>query len=155
MIEIQENSGVRRLITLSFIAEGNIFYTAKDFVEISYPTYTSIQIGDDSHIEEEIFGALNHSCDPNIFILIKSTKEIYLRSLRDIQEGEELTFFYPSTEWDMSQQFICLCKKKPCLKSISGAKYLRADLRNKYQLSDHILARHRLGEPNVTKQSLC
>jgi hypothetical protein len=77
MLEIQKNSGVRRLITLSFIAEGTIFYTAKDFEEVSYPTYTSIQIGDESHMEEDFLGALNHSCDPNVFILIKSTKEIY------------------------------------------------------------------------------
>lgn len=27
-----------------------------------------------------------------------------------LKEGDELTFFYPSTEWSMAQPFDCLCK---------------------------------------------
>jgi hypothetical protein len=40
--------------------------------------------------------------------------------------GEELTFFYPSTEWDMDQGFSCFCGSKACLGYISGAKHMDA-----------------------------
>jgi hypothetical protein len=38
-----------------------------------------------------------------------------------LQAGQELTFFYPSTEWAMDQAFACLCGSKSCLGWISGA----------------------------------
>lgn len=34
------------------------------------------------------------------------------RALRDIQPGDELSFFYPSTEWEMAQGFECKCGAK-------------------------------------------
>jgi len=41
---------------------------------------------------------------------------------RGLQVGDELTFFYPSTEWDMAQPFDCLCGAPTCRGRISGAK---------------------------------
>ena len=32
-----------------------------------------------------------------------------LTALRPISEGDELTFFYPSTEWAMAEPFECGC----------------------------------------------
>jgi len=54
---------------------------------------------------------VNHSCEPNIaFDLTSADKQKWhARALRDIDPGETITFFYPSTEWDMKQSFECQC----------------------------------------------
>jgi hypothetical protein len=73
---------------------------------------------------------VNHSCEPNAaFDLSSSNKsEWHLRALKDIHPGDygnhislrgsdlfsfydrsTVTFFYPSTEWDMAQPFKCKC----------------------------------------------
>ncbi|KAF8757682.1 SET (Su(var)3-9, Enhancer-of-zeste, Trithorax) domain [Rhizoctonia solani] len=51
-------------------------------------------------------------------------EEWNFRALRDIQPGDELSFFYPSTEWDMDQGFQCRCQAQNCLGYIRGAKEL-------------------------------
>ena len=55
-----------------------------------------------------------------------------------LKEGDELSFFYPSTEWDMAQPFDCLCGAKECRGKISGAKDMPAEVLKKYWLSSHI-----------------
>lgn len=41
-----------------------------------------------------------------------------------LQRGDELTFFYPSTEWEMAQPFECNCGTATCKKWIAGAKHM-------------------------------
>lgn len=55
-----------------------------------------------------------------------------------LRAGNELTFFYPSTEWDMAQPFDCLCKHKECRGMISGAKDMPIDILSEYWLNAHI-----------------
>jgi hypothetical protein len=43
---------------------------------------------------------LNHHCDPTTYLDV--TKKA-LVALRPVKKGEELNFFYPSTEWDMGK----------------------------------------------------
>ncbi|CAE6349905.1 unnamed protein product [Rhizoctonia solani] len=92
-------------------------------------SWSSVQAGvePDNHIElNSVLVYVNHSCSPNVaFDLSSSDKEEWnLRALRDIRPGEELSFFYPSTEWDMDQGFQCRCQTKHCLGYIRGAKEL-------------------------------
>ncbi|MBD1865073.1 SET domain-containing protein-lysine N-methyltransferase [Trichocoleus desertorum] len=79
--------------------------------------------------------SLNHSCDPNVVI---DVNRLELRAIRGIEAGDELTFFYPSTEWEMSTPFPTQCQSSQCLKMIAGAKYLSIDLMSRYTLSSHI-----------------
>ena len=59
-------------------------------------------------------------------------------TVRGIGVGDDLTFFYPSTEWEMAQPFQCTCDTKSCRGVISGAKDMqRGDLQGLY-LSPHI-----------------
>ena len=67
----------------------------------------------------------NHSCDPATYI---DTENLQIIALRDISKGDELTFFYPSTEWEMIQPFQCNCQAQNCIKEVKGAKeFLRND----------------------------
>ena len=101
------------------------------------PSYLTVQISDEEHIElfPECLECINHSCDPNCFF---DTTKMQLVSLKRIKEGEELTFFYPSTEWDMDQAFQCFCRNKNCIGMIQGAKYLSESIIKNYRFTHFI-----------------
>ena len=103
----------------------------------SNPNYLTIQIGEDRHIEllPEYLECTNHSCDPNCFF---DTASMRLISTKPIEEGDELTFFYPSTEWEMDRAFQCTCGSSNCIGLIQGAKYLTDDKLRQYRLTDFI-----------------
>ena len=103
----------------------------------SYATYLTVQTGVDTHItlQPEFLQYINHGCDPNVFF---DTTSMELICLKPLQPGDELTFFYPSTEWDMSQPFVCNCKSPNCLQLINGASHLDQSTLNKYHLTDFI-----------------
>jgi len=87
--------------------------------EVDYPTQTSIQIGTGKYLESE--PNLNHSCSPNVYI---DYEDFTLRALRSIRSGEEVTFDYNSTEYDMQAPFKCLCGEENCRKIVKGFKHL-------------------------------
>jgi hypothetical protein len=55
-----------------------------------------------------------------------------------LKKGDELTFFYPSTEWDMAQKFECKCGEDVCAGTIGGAKDMEEEVLTKYWLNGHI-----------------
>ena len=103
----------------------------------SYATYLTVQTGVDRHItlQPEFLQYINHSCEPNVFF---DTTTMELVCLKPLAPGDELTFFYPSTEWDMSQPFVCNCQSKGCLQLINGALHLDKSTLEKYRVTDFI-----------------
>lgn len=55
-----------------------------------------------------------------------------------LRAGEELTFFYPSTEWHMAQPFECRCGKSVCMGKITGARDMSEENLSNYWLNVHI-----------------
>lgn len=102
-----------------------------------YPNYLTVQIGEEQHItlSPEFLQYTNHSCDPNVFF---ETGAMQLICLQPIQPGDELTYFYPSTEWEMDQAFDCNCGSVSCLQVIRGAAYLPSGVRERYRFSEYI-----------------
>lgn len=105
---------------------------------LSRPTYLTIQTGLEEHIHlrPEFLKFTNHSCDPNVFF---DTASMQLVALKNIEPGDEFTFFYPSTEWEMAQPFHCLCGSERCLGKISGAAHMPAAQLEGYRLTEFIL----------------
>ena len=103
----------------------------------TYPTYLTVQVGINKHITlmPEFLQYINHSCDPNVFF---DTTLMQLVCLKPIIIGEELRFFYPSTEWEMTQQFVCNCGSANCLQLIQGAAYLSTEVEGQYRFTDFI-----------------
>lgn len=62
-------------------------------------------------------------------------------AVEDVRLGDELTFFYPSTEWKMVQPFACFCKSEDCLGRIDGAFSLDPEVLKRYQTSRFISAK--------------
>lgn len=101
------------------------------------PTYLTVQVGVRKHItlQPEFLQYINHSCNPNVFF---NTTTMQLVALKDIGTEEEMTFFYPSTEWKMTQSFNCYCGSNQCIGKIRGAAYLSKDTFEKYRFTDFI-----------------
>lgn len=101
------------------------------------PTYLTVQVGNRRHItlQPEFLQYINHSCDPNVFF---DTSSMQLRALKEIGPETELVFFYPSTEWKMTQSFRCYCGSPDCLGEIKGAAWLSKEVLDKYRLTDFI-----------------
>ncbi|KAI8597342.1 hypothetical protein EDD21DRAFT_385709 [Dissophora ornata] len=98
--------------------------------------YTSVQVGKDEHIElnsDLVF--MNHSCNPTVSL---DTDTMTVVAVVDLKEGDSLTFFYPSSEWEMDQPFPCWCGAEQCVKSIQGAKFLSKETMSRYFATKHI-----------------
>ena len=125
-----------RLITDQPFKCGDVIYQITGHRITDKPTYQTIQIGFHVHVEElGVIAYLNHSCQPNTLI---DVARLEVLAARDVQAGEELTFFYPSTEWEMDRPFICLCGAPQCVRLVAGAKYLSVDTLSRYFINQHI-----------------
>lgn len=113
------------------------------------PTYLTVQTGETTHItlQPEFLQYINHSCDPNVFF---DTDAMTLVCLQPIEPGTEMTFFYPSTEWEMNQPFLCQCGTPNCLQIIQGASFLSTETLLQYRLTNFIQQKlHRKAKPEI------
>jgi len=115
------NSDERGVFAEKSFNEGEIV-TMLEGITLDYPTRTSIQVGEDQHMESELGGFMNHHCEPNCKIIVGSWHDVTLKlngveikveAIQDIKEGDELTFNYNETEHSISNPFNCRCHDKP------------------------------------------
>jgi hypothetical protein len=78
---------------------------------------------------------MNHSCRPTSIVLAHA---LCVRAATDLKAGDEITFFYPSTEWDMVRPFECLCGAHNCIGFVAGAQHLCIATLRRYFLNAHI-----------------
>jgi D-alanine-D-alanine ligase len=88
------------------------------------PDRQTIQIEDGCHISSQgaLWGQINHSCAPNCFIDFDSWA---FCAARKIEAGEELSYNYLTTEWELAAPFRCACGAASCHGMIAGFKYLK------------------------------
>jgi hypothetical protein len=101
------------------------------------PNYLTVQVSETVHIElfPECLECMNNSCDPNCFF---DTTTMQLVTLKPLAPGDEMTFFYPSAEWDMDRPFECNCGSADCVGMIQGARYLPQEALKRYRFTDFI-----------------
>jgi hypothetical protein len=101
-------------------------------------SYATLQISRTHHVQlnSELLYC-NHSCAPSLEF---DTTDMVVRVARgrDLTVGEPLTFWYPSTEWEMAQPFACTCGAKECKGRISGASDMSVEVLGQYWLNEHI-----------------
>jgi hypothetical protein len=104
------------------------------------PSYLTVQIGDNQHItlDPSFLQYINHSCSPNAFF---DTATMLFVCLRNIVPGDQFTFFYPSTEWQMDRSFNCCCGSGNCIGYITGASQINRNVLAQYKLTDYILSK--------------
>jgi hypothetical protein len=134
----QENTtGAKSLHAKQSFLPGAILCKFNAEAILSTATYLTVQLDDDEHISllPEFLRYTNHSCAPNIFF---DTTRLEVACIKEISPGDELAFFYPSSEWDMAQPFKCCCGTDQCIGTIQGAAHLAGTILNKYRLTDYI-----------------
>ena len=137
---LKNDDGYSRAVAAVGIAEGEVLAPFGARETLATPNYLTVQTGPDTHIllAPEHLQYINHSCDPNVFF---DTARMEIIALRAIAPGEEIQFFYPSTEWTMDRAFDCLCGSSECLGRIAGADQLDARALARHRFNLHILDR--------------
>jgi hypothetical protein len=97
------------------------------------PSRHSLQVGPDRHLvvsatadrlDHTEWQFVNHSCAPNTYVRGRS-----LVAVRDIATGEEVTFDYNTTEWEVVDAFECGCGHPSCVRLVRGYRRLDAAAR--------------------------
>jgi hypothetical protein len=134
---IKSENKVKSLVTKQAFEEGQILSAIPKENLYRKPDRYTVQIARDLHTEVAHLSALNHSCDPNVILDIE---RMLVVARKNIKAGEELTFFYPSTEWEMAAPFICLCGASNCIHVVAGARFLPLSTLEQHFLNPHIRA---------------
>ena len=126
--------------SLISLPPGSVFARITNSTSVDADSYATVQSGRDARIElnsDLVF--VNHSCDPSVeFDMTRF--EVRVVQHRPLKEGDELTFFYPSSEWMMAQPFDCRCGAGlgKCLGRIEGAAKMEERVLRRYWLNDHV-----------------
>ena len=72
---------------------------------------------------------INHSCEPNAGI----RGQIFLVAMRDIEEGEEITFDYAMVICDPDFRMECRCGRRNCRKMVTGNDWKEPGLQYRYR----------------------
>ncbi|KAJ7356270.1 hypothetical protein OS493_026027 [Desmophyllum pertusum] len=140
-VEVVETKGFFSLKAKESVSSGTFLADVWGPLKDSATPYT-VQVGINEHVDP--VGPLkytNHSCQPNAKFIYESryhealipTLDVghqafwYIVATRDIKKGEDVTFDYTTTEYEMSRGFKCLCGVENCLGEVKGFKYLSAE----------------------------
>ena len=104
--------GMRGLFANRTFNKGEIILLLKGNY-FNKPTRTSIQVGNNKHVENYEGGLINHHCNPSANILIiPDVEPAIVVANKTIFKGEEITFDYETTEEVMVAPFKCECHGK-------------------------------------------
>lgn len=134
-LSIHVENKFRSLITKQAYTKGQVICEIPSDNVVNKANRFTVQIGREEHTDVGKLAALNHSCDPNVIL---DTENMLMVARRDIAKGEELSFFYPATEWEMAAPFICLCGASNCIHVVAGARFLPLSTLETHYLSKHI-----------------
>jgi hypothetical protein len=131
---IRSQNKYRSLVTQQAYKKGEIICPIPTTSVYDKPNQFTVQVGRNRHVEVDKLASMNHSCNPSTIL---DTTRMLVFAARDLAAGDELTFFYPSTEWEMSAPFICLCGSPNCIHVVAGTRFLPLST-----LENHFLNRH-------------
>ena len=109
------------------------------------PTLYTVQIAEDKHIDPQGPPRFtNHSCTPNAKFVFGVYDPSHLEKVpegqalawhmvaqKEIRKGEDITFDYTTTEYEMDAPFSCLCGADSCLGTVKGFRFLSREDRLK------------------------
>lgn len=107
------------------------------------PDRHTLQVAESEHLaavgepgrEPPAWRFLNHACDPSAYLDGRR-----LTAARDIAAGDEVTFDYDTTEWDMASPFVCACGAPTCRGTIRGYRHLAPAQRQRLRrVGSHLL----------------
>lgn len=141
LMEVRDAGGHKGVFAREVIEEGTIIRLKGSVSRV--PSRHSLQLDRERHLivpdqaheadrPDYFWKYLNHSCHPNGHI---DTRGPSFHALRRIARGEECTFNYLTTEYEMAEPFECLCGSVDCFGVIGG--YARLNAEERSRLSAH------------------
>lgn len=131
------------LTSLVALPAGSVLTKITTATPTAVKAYSSVQVSRNSHIElNSALLYMNHSCQPVVEVDVQRM-EVRVVKDRDLKVGDHLTFFYPSSEWDMDRAFQCECGSgEKCLNWVDGAGNMDSETLKKggWWLNEHIRA---------------
>ena len=141
LLRVITKNGMNAIVATRALPAGSRI--AKFYGEVqTTPTMYTLQISEGVHVTCSEGGPTytNHSCAPNAFFDMSpctaSAPFPLLTALRDIDEGQEISFHYCHTEWAMAVPFSCLCGAPTCIGNIEG--FSKLDIHTKQTLRQHL-----------------
>ncbi len=110
-----------QLVASQAIADGEIIVQSCEEEIQDHRTWRTLQVDESRHLRNEFLNFVDHSCAPNALL---DVDRLALMAIRNIDVGEAITFFYPGSEVELSQEFDCRCGSNECLRLINGGFYL-------------------------------
>ncbi len=109
------------------IARDEILIDFRGAPVLARATRTSLQIDDHRHLAgfDETNAFLNHSCEPSAYY---DYAGVYLRALRAIAPGEEVTVNYNAGDDDLFGAFRRDCGSRDCIGEVRGFRHLSRGL---------------------------
>ena len=115
-------------------------------------TWSSVQSSVNTHFEfNSALVYANHSCAPTLDLEVFAPDaehcypngiagEFRVTQKRDLRKGDDLTWFYPSTEWQNPGPFECRCgaPDNVCIGVEAGSKFLPKDVLDRYFINKHV-----------------
>lgn len=107
-------------ISLVSLPAGAHFTNIMNHSFANHRTYATVQasLDQDINLNSDLL-YINHSCDPTLEFDM-SRFEVRVSRSRALTKGDLLSFFYPSTEYQMTQAFDCHCNTAQCKGRIMG-----------------------------------
>lgn len=131
-LAVQRSHGQFQVVALAPIAQGETLLYVNGRV-VDRPSRYSVQIGPRQHVDPPVpdrieddmdrhaWRFLNHSCAPSAVLRGRT-----LVALRPIVAGDQITFDYATTEYEMAEPFACGCGAPACRGVIRGFAGLSA-----------------------------
>ena len=134
-LRVVEEEGIgKRLVAARPIRKGTVISTFSSPV-VSTPTVHTVCFGEGKHVQPTLGTEFTeHTCGlGNLQLIVNEDEtEASFVIIKDVMEGESITFNYCTTEWEMGAPFLCgcdLCKKNKFPKPIQGCKFLTLEER--------------------------
>lgn len=145
-VAVVRAGGEYRLVADRPVGAGEHLFTIVG-AQTATPTRYTVQVGYGVHIDvpgDHAFEAvldqfywrfMNHGCDPTVVVRGRGVV-----SLKPIEFGQEITFNYNTTEYDMVEPFSCRCGSDRCAGLVRGFRYLSPEQREDLRpwLAEHL-----------------
>lgn len=124
-IELRTAAIGRGVFATQAIAAGEVLIALAHVFVAAAEQYT-IQIDEARHQAGtgEIDDFLNHCCEPSAAL---DVERLCFVAVRPLAPGDEVTFNYLTSEWDMAEAFACRCGADRCFGNIRGFRHLNGE----------------------------
>jgi hypothetical protein len=104
MVFVKAQEGMHGVFLSRACIKGTVVRKFSDNEVVDEPTRTSIQVAEGIHVEDIIGRYVNHACRPSCEV-----RDANIVALKNLSEGEEITFNYNENEDIMASPFKCRC----------------------------------------------